>query len=168
MLYTSASSVPQNKANFHCCADQAIGVPRGPSVRNKANPRGLSAGSAGRAVQTKPISARPGRSQWCRSNPSCETKPILENRPAGAGGQLCKTNPISESRPAGEIPIIPLFYRSSIPIRCLSCGTKPMAPERATRESISVRDRSCDPGWEDSAGLAWIVAFGVPRLRGSD
>ncbi len=73
----------------------------------------------------EPNSARPGlhrakcakRSQFGRVRP-------------GPGGRLCKTNPISESWPAGEIPIIPLFHRSSIPIRCLSCETKPMTPKR--------------------------------------
>jgi len=41
---------------------------------------------------------------------------------ARQGGQLCKTNPIC--RRSGY-PTIPLFYHSSIPIRCRLCETKP-------------------------------------------
>ncbi len=71
----------------------------------------------------------------------CETKPIGQAHPqavqdvlykqthfrrvqAGVGVQLCKTNPM----PNGHVaPAIPLFHHSSVPIRCRSCETKPIA-----------------------------------------
>ena len=94
-----------NKANFHCGADREIGVPEG-HCTNKPN-LGGPAGIQGEL---------------------CETNPIRSSRTGWAGGQLCKTNPVSGSWPAGAIPSIPLFYHSTIPVRCRSCQTKPIGP----------------------------------------
>jgi hypothetical protein len=43
----------------------------------------------------------------------------------------CKTNPISRSRPAGGVLSIPLFYHSTIPIRCRLCKTNPIPSGQA-------------------------------------
>ncbi len=112
MPYTSASSVPQNKANFHCCADQAIGVPRGPSVRNKANLPLDGLGRRWRAiVQNKPNSGGSigGESGACGTNkanfrpdrkePGVPVEPIVRNKanfgePAGRSWR-----PIVQNKP---------------------------------------------------------------------
>jgi hypothetical protein len=49
-------------------------------------------------------------------------------RPGGpAGDPLRQTNPISGSWPAGGIPSIPVFYHSTILVRCRLCETKPIS-----------------------------------------
>ena len=40
--------------------------------------------------------------------------------------QMCKTNPIWGTWLAGGIPSIPLFYHSTIPVRCRLCETNPI------------------------------------------
>jgi len=55
--------------------------------------------------------------------PSNFTLYTSDGSPAGL---LVQTNPISGSRPAGGIPSIPLFYYSTIPVRCQSCETNPI------------------------------------------
>ncbi len=77
------------------------------------------------------------------SNP----RPIMQNEPnsrrgragpsLGDEGRLCKTNPISGSRPARGIPSIPLFYYSTIPVRCRLCKTKPISPDRSPGRTVA-------------------------------
>jgi hypothetical protein len=80
---------------------------------NKANLGRRAAG--GQVVQTKPI-PRSGqtRGRLCKTNP-------IPGSPTGARG----TNRAKQSQSPAEMPTIPLFYHSTIPVRCLSCKTKP-------------------------------------------
>jgi hypothetical protein len=127
---------------------------RGPIVRNEANSRLHRVGRRPTdVVQTNPIwrDARCGlppracagrlykQTQFRRvaTGLAVQTNPICPRRMGrrGRGWSLLRqTNPIARSgaprrcrpwRPPGA-PIIPVFHHSTIPVRCLSCKTKPI------------------------------------------
>jgi hypothetical protein len=106
----------QNKAN--CPGPGALpsvlGPPTGAIVQNEPN---FSIADFGFRIAD---SERPAARRLGLCGPVVQTNPI--------GWNLShKTNPISATWPTGGIPTIPLFYHSSIPIRCLSCKTNPIS-----------------------------------------
>jgi hypothetical protein len=135
------------------CAERTqLGLPpRGRGGRNVPNEPNLGkpdGRTQGPVVQTNPISrrCRAGRGQGAAklrisdcglrieygvaAGPSVPNKPNLACFLGAAEGEMCKTNPISESWPGGEMPSIPLIYRSTIPVRCPWCETKPKGSSR--------------------------------------
>ncbi len=124
----------QNKANFPWRAP--VERRRSQSCETKPIPgEGPAApGGEGRGTSYKQTQFAPqGRlgQRWSRS---CKTKPIGPvGRSPGERNVRNKPNcpkrgteTVSESWPPGEMPIIPLFQCSSIPVRRLSCKTNPI------------------------------------------
>ncbi len=121
-----------------------VDLPPGQPRQNKANfPRtaGRRLVAGGLVAQTKPISGR---------GLSCETKPISERWLAPRAGGTNKANwrgwPIVQNEPnfrRARYHSIPLFHHSSIPVRCLSCETKPICRrQRGTRAGAAIRHLS--------------------------
>ncbi len=90
MPYLSASVVAQNKANFRSCADQEIGVPRGPSVRNKAN--------SGRSFKFEVSSFKLEKQMVGTSNFTLYTSHSAE-------GCSCDTKPIGRGVSSGKCQV---------------------------------------------------------------
>jgi len=87
----------------------------------------------------------------------CKTNPIWpgRGRTKAPVGERCETNPISGSWPTSGIPIIPLFYHSTIPVRCRLCETNPIWPHstllpRGDRLSLPIFD-GCVYTWRSQA-----------------
>jgi hypothetical protein len=103
-------------------------------------------GTGGRGdiwARTNETSPSPLRHGGCRVKQSQFASPAGTPRTKMPNKPNCPkrgTEAVSRSRPADRIPSIPLFYHSTIPVRCRWCKTNPISESR----SVGVGDRSCE------------------------
>jgi hypothetical protein len=85
------------------------------------------------------------------------------------GARSCRTNPISESASAGRIPSLPLFYRSTIPVRCQSCKTNPISSRRRRPDGGDYAEQSQTWGdwgiWAKRLSCGAWLGRGVKRAK---
>jgi hypothetical protein len=102
------------------------------NVQNKPNSRRRRAGRGRRGVGRGANCAK--RSQFGPWKMSGEDAHPTRSR---RGAKCAKETRFREVRPAGGIPSIPLFYHSTIPVRCLLCETKPIGKVSSFKCQVS-------------------------------
>jgi hypothetical protein len=109
-------------------------------------PRRAWGGAVGQSCETKPIrdksgeAAQPTKRRLCEKEPNLGESGYLGDRTEGgrAQGKCAKQTQF----PAGRQPrTIPIFHDSTVPVRCVSCETKPI-PATASGGAKAWRERS--------------------------
>ena len=162
----------------------AASAPAGQSRKTKPICRSRQRAGVGRLCKTNPIWGvdRLDPGTCCTDKASFAARPIVRKKanfpePSPRGSQSCETNPISpagaglggrranvQNKPNSQwtrYPIIPLFYHSTIPVRCRLCRTNPISRRGRVGRGLGDEGQTCKTnpipagtGWDEAKG-AW-------------